>query len=78
MKGRTQREQCLAEFSIAVTLGGILAIILCMVLPGIETKADVGMLIMPFWFCVVITVWEIIDTAEVIMKERRRKNGRNV
>ena len=71
---RTHREQCLVEFAVSVTLGGILAIILCMVLPGIETKADVGVLITPFWFCCVIAVWELIDLVEMIVKERKRKH----
>ena len=72
MKARTEREQHLAEFAVSVTLGGNIAIILCMLLPGIETKADVGMLIMPFWFCGVVAVWELIDLAEALKRRRSR------
>ena len=75
MRGkRTTREQNLAEFLVSVVFGGIIAIILCMVLPGIETRVDVGMLIIPFWFCTTITVWSVIDVVETLIERRSSKN----
>lgn len=75
MRGkRTTREQNLAEFLVSVVFGGIIAIILCMVLPEIESKADMAMLIMPFWFCGVITVWGAIDVVETIIERRETKH----
>ena len=75
MRGkRTTREQNLAEFLVSVVFGGVIAIILCMILPGIESKSDVGMLIMPFWFCGVITVWGAIDVVETLIERRSSKN----
>lgn len=75
MRGkRTTREQNLAEFLVSVVFGGIIAIILCMVLPGIESKTDMAMLIIPFWFCGVITVWGVIDAVETLIERRSSKN----
>ena len=57
----SKRERNLEEFSIALTGGGLAAIVLCLVLPGIESKADILALLPIFWFMATIAVWTGID-----------------
>ena len=70
-----KREQYLREFTFALTVGGVLAILLCMVLPEVQTKADVFGFYFPFWFFGTITIWEIIDTVDLLRKERRKRHA---
>ena len=67
----SERERNLEEFSIALTGGGLAAIILCLVLPGIESKADILALLPIFWFMATIAAWTGLDIYDRYREEKK-------
>lgn len=64
----TRREQNIKELLISSTTASALSFILCMILPNIETKADIFALFFPLWFLATVGIWAMFDIAERLGK----------
>ena len=73
-KRTSVREQNLREFTFSITVGAMIAMVLCLVLPEVETKIDVFGMYFPFWFCGTVVIWEVIDAIQYIKKERKKND----
>lgn len=60
------RERNLQEFAFSTCAGAVIALVLCMMLPGIETKSDTIAFFAMFWFMSIYGVWSVIDWGDRI------------
>lgn len=60
----SKREQYTRELLLSTTTGAGLSTVLCLILPGIESKADIFGLWFPLWFLLTIGIWSMFDISE--------------
>lgn len=58
---RNNRETNLQEFAVSLTTGGLAAMVLCLMLPGVESKVDILAFMPIFWFMATIAIWTGLD-----------------
>lgn len=64
----SKRERYTRELLLSTTSGAALSIVLCLILPGIESKSDIFGLFFPLWFLATIGIWSMFDVSERINK----------
>lgn len=63
---RNNRETNLQEFAVSLTTGGLAAMVLCLMLPGIESKVDILAFMPIFWFMATTAIWTGLDIKDRI------------
>ena len=70
----SKRERYTRELLVSTAAGAALSMILCLILPGIETKSDIFGMYWPIWILATIGIWQLFDTAERINKHVGNKH----
>ena len=75
IKEHGTREEDLSQMAIALTAGGLLSILICAVLPGVESKLDILMMLTMLWFLNTVGVWELMDLREYLSARKANREG---